>query len=186
MEKFTARALEIPGVILITPRKFADARGFFMETYAEGDFAQMGIPARFVQDNHSLSRASGTIRGLHFQTPPRAQAKLARVIRGSVFDVAVDLRRASPAYGRWCGARLTAQGGEQIFVPRGFAHGFCTLEPDTEVLYKVDELYAAECEAGLMWDDRVLAIDWPVAHDMAMVSEKDGRLPGFSVFQSPF
>lgn len=186
MEKFSATRLEIPDVIVIKPRKFNDARGFFMETYVEPVFMKLGVSSRFVQDNHSLSHPRGTIRGLHFQKPPHAQAKLVRAVRGSVFDVAVDLRRASPTFGRWCGATLTAGGGEQIYLPRGFAHGFCTLERDCEVVYKVDDFYAPECDAGLMWNDTDLAISWPIPHREIVVSEKDGRLPAFSGFVSPF
>jgi dTDP-4-dehydrorhamnose 3,5-epimerase len=186
MGNFTASSLAIPDVLLIKPRKFRDARGFFMETYVESAFAAFGITARFVQDNHSLSEPRGTIRGLHFQRPPHAQAKLVRAVRGSAFDVAVDLRRGSPTFGKWCGAMLTADGGEQIFLPRGFAHGFCTCEPNTEIVYKVDDVYAPDCDAGLVWNDPVLAVEWPVAAAEVLVSDKDARLPGFSSFQSPF
>jgi dTDP-4-dehydrorhamnose 3,5-epimerase len=128
----------------------------------------------------------GTIRGLHFQIPPEPQAKLIRVLRGSIFDVAVDLRQGSPTYGYWCAANLTADGGEQLFVPRGFAHGFCTLEANTEVAYKVDGFYAPGCDAGLRWDDPDLAIAWPIAKDDIMVSDKDAKLPYFRGFDSPF
>lgn len=186
MQKFTAQRLSIHEVIVIKPRKFNDSRGFFMETYVEPVFRDLGIDARFIQDNHSFSAARGTIRGLHFQKPPHSQAKLVRVVRGSIFDVAVDLRRASPNYGKWCGATLSAAGGEQIYIPRGFAHGFCTSEPDTEVVYKVDDLYAPECEAGLIWSDPMLAIEWPVATNDILVSDKDGKLPAFANFLSPY
>ncbi len=186
MSNFTGENLPIPGVILVRPRKFADSRGFFMETYKAPAFAELGVTATFTQDNHSLSTRRGTIRGLHFQTPPRAQAKLVRVIRGAVLDVALDLRKGSPTYGKHCGATLTAAGGEQLFIPRGFAHAFCTLEDETEVVYKVDDLYAPECDAGLFWGDPDLAIDWPVARDAVLVSDKDARLPAFADFVSPF
>jgi dTDP-4-dehydrorhamnose 3,5-epimerase len=186
MSNFSGEKLPLDGVVLVKPRKFADSRGFFMETFKAPDFAALGIDATFVQDNHSLSTRRGTIRGLHFQTPPRAQGKLVRVIRGSVYDVAIDLRRASPTYGQWCGATLTASGGEQLFVPRGFAHGFCTLEDDTEVIYKVDDIYAPDCDAGLFWGDPTLAIGWPIKPEAILTSDKDARLPPFAAFDSPF
>jgi len=180
------RHLGLPGLLLLRPRRFADGRGHFVETYNEQTLAGVGITARFVQDNQSYSRNSGTIRGLHFQVPPAAQAKLVRVVRGSVYDVALDVRAGSPAYGRWEGTRLTADEGEQLFVPRGFAHGFCTLEPDTVVAYKVDAFYAAASDSGLIWNDPMLAIDWPVRSDQAVLSDKDLRLGRFDGFESPF
>ena len=186
MANFSADSLGLDGLLLIRPRKFADSRGFFMETYSAPAFAEFGVTATFVQDNHSLSSKPGTVRGLHFQTPPRAQAKLVRVARGAVFDVAVDLRRDSPTYGHWRGAKLTAEGGEQLFVPRGFAHGFCTLEPDTEVLYKVDDVYTPSCDTGLYWADPDIGIDWPVPPGEALTSDKDARLPRLADFSSPF
>jgi dTDP-4-dehydrorhamnose 3,5-epimerase len=186
MSKFSFEPLAIPGPVLVRPRRFGDARGYFMETYNHDVFAAAGIAAVFVQDNQSLSARPGTVRGLHYQTAPAEQAKLVRVLKGAVFDVAVDLRRGSPHYGRWCAARLSAEGAEQLFVPRGFAHGFCTLEPDTEVAYKVDGPYAPECEGGLSWADPVLAIDWPVTGAQAQLSGKDAELPGFAGFVSPF
>jgi dTDP-4-dehydrorhamnose 3,5-epimerase len=186
MSKFAFEPLAIPAVMLVRPRKFGDARGFFMETYSTEAFAEAGIAAGFVQDNQSLSAARGVVRGLHFQVPPTPQAKLVRVLKGSIFDVAVDLRAGSPSYGRWCAATLTAEGAEQLFVPRGFAHGFCTLEPGTEVAYKVDGPYAPECEGGLAWDDPDLAIAWPITKAEAQLSGKDAVLPGFAGFTSPF
>ncbi|WP_186417736.1 dTDP-4-dehydrorhamnose 3,5-epimerase [Bosea sp. CS1GBMeth4] len=186
MSKFAFEPLAIPAVVLIRPRKFGDARGYFMETWNLEAFAAAGIGAAFVQDNQSLSAARGVVRGLHFQAPPAPQAKLVRVLRGAIFDVAVDIRAGSPSYGRWCAATLTAEGAEQIFVPRGFAHGFCTLEPDTEVAYKVDGPYAPETEGGLVWNDARLSIDWPVAPGEAQLSGKDAVLPGFADFTSPF
>jgi dTDP-4-dehydrorhamnose 3,5-epimerase len=178
--------LAIAGVFLLKPRKFEDARGFFMETFRASALEEAGVITSFVQDNQSLSRAAGTIRGLHFQTPPAAQAKLVRVLRGSILDVAVDLRRASPTYGKWVGAALSAGNGHSLFVPRGFAHGFCTLEPDTEVAYKCDAYYAPASDAGLHFADPDIAIDWPVAAGQATLSEKDARLPSFAAFDSPF
>ena len=176
----------ISDVLLITAQRLGDARGWFSETYSASAYAEFGVKADFVQDNHSLSAVAGVIRGLHFQKPPHAQAKLVRVVRGSVFDVALDLRRSSPTYGKWCSATLTATGGEQYFIPRGFAHAFCTLEPDTEFVYKVDGYYAPASDAGLRFDDPDLAISWPVDAKSATVSDKDGRLPSFRDFQSPF
>lgn len=169
-------SLAIPEVRLIQPVRHGDHRGFFSETYSRRAFAAAGIGAEFVQDNHSLSAAPGTLRGLHFQVPPRAQAKLLRVMRGAVFDVAVDLRWGSPTYGRHVSAVISAEAWNQIFVPAGFAHGFCTLEPDTEVLYKVSDFYAPEAEQGLAWDDPDLAIDWPQGAG-AVLSERDRRWP---------
>jgi dTDP-4-dehydrorhamnose 3,5-epimerase len=170
-------SLAIPEVRLIAPAKHGDHRGFFSETYNKQAFAAAGIDVEFVQDNHSLSAEVGTLRGLHFQVPPRAQAKLLRVVRGAVFDVAVDLRRGSPSYGRHVSATISAAAWNQIFIPAGFAHGFCTLEPDTEVLYKVNDFYAPEAEQGLAWDDPALGIDWPVAAGAAILSERDRAWP---------
>jgi dTDP-4-dehydrorhamnose 3,5-epimerase len=179
-------SLDIPDVKLIRPKKVVDPRGFFVETYSRRDYAAAGIACEFVQDNCSLSTRSGTVRGLHFQRPPAAQAKLVRVLRGAIFDVAVDIRRHSPTYGRWCGVTLTADGGEQVFVPRGFAHGFCTLEPDTEVAYKVDDYYAPEHNAGIIWDDPDIAVRWPVEAAHACLSDSDRGLPRLAGFDSPF
>lgn len=178
--------LKLPGVIVLKPRRFSDARGYFIETYSEKAFEAAGIAARFVQDNQSLSVAKGTVRGLHFQLPPHAQAKLVRVLQGSIYDVAIDLRAGSPTYGQWDGATLTADGAEQIFVPRGFAHGLCTLEPNTVVAYKVDGFYAPQSDSGLVWNDPAFAIDWPVAPGGAVLSEKDAKLGRFADFKSPF
>jgi dTDP-4-dehydrorhamnose 3,5-epimerase len=177
---------ELPGVLLLKPRFFHDARGHFVETYNAASAQAAGLQAAFVQDNQSLSVKRGTVRALHFQVPPKVQAKLVRVLRGSVYDVVVDLRAGSPTYGRWVAATLTAQGGEQLFVPRGFAHGLCTLDPDTEVAYKVDDYYAPDCEQGLIWNDPALAIPWPVASADAVLSDKDRKLGRFADFVSPF
>lgn len=178
--------LAIHEVILFKPRKFEDDRGYFMETFRASLLKEHGREISFVQDNQSRSWRPGTIRGLHFQTPPAAQAKLVRVVRGSILDVAVDIRRASPTYGRWVAATLTAESGHSLFVPRGFAHGFCTLEADTEVAYKCDAYYSPANDAGLNFADPTLAIDWPVTPDKAVVSAKDARLPPFADFVSPF
>ncbi|MQX37747.1 dTDP-4-dehydrorhamnose 3,5-epimerase [Roseospira navarrensis] len=172
-------ALDIPEVRILKPRKFGDHRGFFSETYNKNALAEAGIHLDFVQDNHSLSATPGTLRGLHFQTPPMAQDKLVRVVRGAVWDVAVDIRAGSPTYGRWVGAEISAAAWNQILVPAGFAHGFLTLTPDTEVEYKVTAFYAPDCDKGLAWDDPDLAIDWPLPAglDRPVLSEKDARQP---------
>ena len=168
---------ELPDVKLIVPKKFEDERGFFVETYNQQALAEHGIDAVFVQDNHSLSRPAGTVRGLHFQTGPFAQHKLVRVTRGSIFDVAVDIRVGSPTFGKHVALTLTADDPTQILVPIGFAHGFCTLEPDTEVMYKVSAFYSREHDMGISWNDPALAIAWPVTPDRATLSDKDKRNP---------
>jgi dTDP-4-dehydrorhamnose 3,5-epimerase len=182
---FTATELAITGVLLIAARAFEDARGSFMETYRANEFAKLGVGARFVQDNLALSRARGTIRGLHFQRPPHAQAKLVRAMRGAIYDVAVDLRVGSATYGRAVGVRLRAD-GEQLFIPRGCAHGYCTLEPDSEVAYKCDAYYAAEAEGGVNVADPALDIAWPIDPHSAIVSDKDRALPLLKDVVSPF
>jgi dTDP-4-dehydrorhamnose 3,5-epimerase len=171
---------------VLNPKYFYDPRGHFVETYSMRSAQQLGLVASFVQDNQSLSIRRGTIRALHFQIPPKPQAKLVRVLRGSIYDVVVDLRVGSPTYGRWTAEMLTADGGEQLFIPRGCAHGFCTLELNTEVAYKVDDYYAPEWEQGLAWDDPTLAIDWPVSPGDAILSDKDRKLGRFADFVSPF
>ena len=178
--------LNIPDVRLLSPRKHDDRRGFFSETYNKKAFAALGIDIDFVQDNHSYSADKGTVRGLHFQTPPFAQDKLVRVARGAVFDIAVDLRRSSPTYGRHVSAVLTADAWNQILVPIGFAHGFMTLEPDTEVIYKVSNYYAPDHDKGLLWNDPALGINWPISDDEAVFSEKDGKLPRLAELVTPF
>jgi dTDP-4-dehydrorhamnose 3,5-epimerase len=175
--KLSIRPLPLPEIKLISAPRFGDTRGYFAETYVKRDFAAAGIRHDFVQDNESLSRARGTVRGLHFQIAPFAQAKLIRVLTGRIFDVCVDLRRSSPHYGRHAAVELGAETGDQLFVPAGFAHGFCTLEPDTTVLYKVDAVYSAEHERGIAWSDPALAIPWPVGADAAILSAKDAVLP---------
>lgn len=176
----------IPEVLLLTPVRHGDARGYFSETYNKRDLAGAGIGADFVQDNESFSVEAGTVRGLHFQIPPFEQSKLVRVSSGAIFDVAVDLRRGSPSYGRHVSVRLSAAEGNQLFIPAGFAHGFCTLEPDTRIFYKVDRHYSAAHDAGLMWDDPELKIAWPVTPEKAVLSDKDRRLGRFATFESPF
>ena len=174
----------IPEVLLITPKVFGDARGFFLETFSAQRYTDAGIKHAFVQDNCSRSK-KGTLRGLHFQEP-QPQGKLVWVPRGAVFDVAVDIRVGSPSYGRHVAATLTAERGEQMFVPRGFAHGFCTLEPDTLVAYKVDNFYAPDADRGIFWADPALAIAWPAAPAEALLSERDQRHPLFAASPSPF
>lgn len=174
-----AERLAIPEVILLTPPKFQDDRGFFSETYNAAAAAGLGVDGTFVQDNQSLSRQRGVVRGLHFQTSPHAQGKLVRVVRGSILDVAVDIRKGSPTFGRHVAAELSAANWCQLWVPVGFAHAFCTLEPDTEVVYKVTDYYAPQCDAGIFWNDADLGIVWPVREAEAIVSPKDAKLPRF-------
>jgi len=175
----------IEGPLLITPKKFGDARGFFSETYNAKELASAGVHLIFVQDNHSLSAERGTVRGLHFQSPPKAQAKLVRVPKGRILDVFVDIRRGSPTYGRHGAVEISAENCLQILIPEGFAHGFCTLEPATEVIYKTTDYYAPESESGIRWNDPALDISWP---DFAgsNLSAKDRELPFFDKFVSPF
>jgi len=182
--EFTSLAIE--AVKLIRPRRIPDARGYFAETWNRKTFLDAGIDVDFVQDNSSYSRLAKTIRGLHFQTPPMAQAKLVRVARGSIFDVALDLRRASPSFGRHVSAILTAAGGEQLFIPAGFAHGFCTLEPDTEVAYKISGLYSQKHDTGIAWDDPALGIEWPLNGREPTLSDRDRKLPRLAEAGSPF
>jgi dTDP-4-dehydrorhamnose 3,5-epimerase len=177
---------DIPDVKIIKPRKHGDHRGFFSETYNKKALAEAGITLDFVQDNHSLSAEKGVIRGLHFQTAPFAQDKLVRVIRGSVLDVAVDLRKSSPTFGHHVSAVLSAEEWNQILVPIGFGHGFCTLEPNTEVIYKVTNYYAPQCDRGLFWNDPQLGIRWPVSEQEAILSDKDKRQPRFAELRDLF
>lgn len=173
-------------VILLKPRRFGDDRGWFSETYSRRAAEAAGIADEFVQDNHSLSRPAGTIRGLHFQTPPHGQGKLVRCTRGRIMDYAVDIRRGSPTYGRHVAAELTAENGHQLWVPVGFAHAFCTLEPDCEVVYKVTDYYAPQNDGGLRWDDPEIGIAWPLPASGPVLSEKDTKLPTLAEFDSPF
>lgn len=169
--------LAIPDVLLLEPVRHRDHRGFFSETFSKRALAEASVEIDFVQDNHSLSCERGVVRGLHFQTEPAAQDKLVRVPRGAVFDVAVDLRHGSPTFGKWVGAVLSADNWHQLLIPKGFAHGFCTLEPDSELLYKVSDYYAPECDRGVAWNDPDIGIDWPVAPEAAVLSDKDAKQP---------
>lgn len=167
----------IPEVKLIVPRRHGDHRGFFSETYNQQALAEHGIDLRFVQDNHSLSAERGIVRGLHYQEPPFAQDKLVRVVRGGILDVAVDIRAGSPTFGRHVAVELSAENWRQLLVPTGFAHGFATLQPDTEVIYKVTDYYAPDHDRGLRWNDPELSIAWPVPEDEAILSDKDRVQP---------
>jgi len=176
----------LPGVLKLKTRRLTDSRGWFSETWSAATCARGGIDAIFVQDNQSCSATSGTVRGLHYQRPPAAQGKLVRVARGRIRDVAVDVRVGSAHYGRWVAEELSAENGWQLWVPRGFLHGFATLEPDTEVIYKVDAPYARNCEGAVRFDDPDLAIDWGVDPVRAVVSDRDARAAPFRDFASPF
>lgn len=176
----------LPSVLLITPPRFGDHRGFFSESYSKEKLAAAGVDLTFVQDNHSLSRDTGTVRGLHFQTPPRAQDKLVRCGRGALFDVAVDIRTGSPTYGQWVGYELSFENGRQLLVPAGFAHGFMSLQPDTEIVYKCSDGYAPETEGALRWDDPDIGIEWPMTDITPALSDKDAAAPGIADYNSPF
>jgi dTDP-4-dehydrorhamnose 3,5-epimerase len=170
-------ALAIPDVKLITPAKHGDTRGFFSETWNFERFREAGLPVQFVQDNHAMSADTGTVRGLHYQLPPHAQGKLVRVVHGSILDVAVDIRRGSPTFGQHVKAVLSAKNWAQLWVPFGFAHGYATLEPDTEVIYKVTDYYSPAQDRGIAWDDPALGIDWGLTRATAKLSAKDERQP---------
>lgn len=172
--------------ILIKPQRFTDERGWFMESWSEAIMLHHGIRVEFVQDNHSMSLRPGTIRGIHFQRPPHAQAKLVRCTSGAIVDYAVDLRRNSPTFGRWVSAELTARNGLQLYVPVGFGHAFITLTEGAEVNYKVSEAYAPAYDDGIVWNDAMIGIDWPLPVSGAMLSDKDKSLPTLAEFDSPF
>lgn len=173
------------GLVLLEAATFSDHRGYFRETYRRNDLAErLGREIDFVQDNQSWSARAGTLRGLHFQRPPRAQAKLVSVASGEIYDVAVDLRPDSPHYGRWQGFELSAENGRQLFVPEGFAHGFLTLSDQVLVNYKVSDYYAPDCDAGLRWNDPSLKIDWPLAGRELIISDKDAALPWLAQLQA--
>ncbi len=176
----------LPEVLILTPARHGDDRGFFSESWNRARLKEMGIDLDFVQDNHSFSAQKGTIRGLHFQSDPHAQDKLVRCGRGSLFDVAVDIRRGSPTYGKWVGEELSFENGRQLLVPRGFLHGFVTLEPDTEIIYKCTDYYAPECDGAVRWDDPDIGIDWPLDGAAPVLSGKDEAAPLLADFSTPF
>ncbi len=186
MTDVDVQTTRLPGVLILTPKRFGDARGFFSEVYNRKAMAAHGVDLEFVQDNHSLSRDRGVVRGLHFQAPPHAQDKLVRVGAGRVYDVAVDVRRGSPTYGSWVGVELSAEAGNQIFIPKGFLHGFATLEPESELLYKCTDVYAPECDGAVRFDDADIGIEWPVEAASAILSEKDAGAQAFADFETPF
>ena len=179
-------SLEITDVKVITPPRHADDRGFLCEVYNRDLFSASGIDANFIQDNQSLSITKGTVRGLHYQAPPFAQAKLVRVLKGAIVDVAVDIRKASPTYGHWVKTELTAENGNQVFVPKGFLHGFATLQPETEILYKVDNPYSREHSGSVCWSDPTLNIAWGLHPSAATLSDQDKTASIFAEFISPF
>jgi dTDP-4-dehydrorhamnose 3,5-epimerase len=175
----------LPDVVLLTPARYGDARGFFSESWNRRTLLEHGIDLDFVQDNHSVSQAVGTVRGLHFQSPPHAQAKLVRCGRGALFDVAVDVRVGSPTYGHWTGHDLTAENGMQLLIPAGFLHGFVTRVPDTEIIYKCTDYYAPACDGAVRYDDPDIRIDWGLS-GAAVLSDKDAAAPALRDFASPF
>jgi len=176
----------LDGVVLLLPRRFSDSRGFFSESWNRRTLAECGIEIDFVQDNHSMSAKAGTVRGLHYQSPPHAQDRLVRCGRGRLFDVAVDIRKGSPNYGQWVGAELSFENGKQLLVPKGFLHGFVTREPDTEILYKCSDYYAPECDGAVRFDDPEIGIDWDIDPAAAILSDKDRTAPLLRDFDSPF
>lgn len=181
---FSFQRLSIPDVILVIPKVFSDDRGFFIETYKFSNFADFGIKTQFVQDNHSFSAVSGIVRGLHFQKKPKAQAKLVKVMAGRIFDVAVDIRRNSPTYGKWVSAILSAENKSMLYIPEGFAHGFCVIEENTEVIYKCSQEYCPEYDRGVIWNDETIGIEWPV--QKAVLSERDTKWPCLEKTDSNF
>ena len=176
----------IPGLLVITPARFGDARGFFSESYNKARMAEHGIKTQFVQDNHSLSEQAGTVRGLHFQSPPHAQAKLVRCGRGRLFDVAVDIRKGSPTFGKWFGLELTFENGKQLLIPEGFLHGFVTRVPNTEIIYKCSDFYAPDCDGAVRFDDPDIAIDWGLDDKAPLLSDKDASAPLLRDLMNPF
>ncbi|MFB9149003.1 dTDP-4-dehydrorhamnose 3,5-epimerase [Roseovarius ramblicola] len=176
----------LSGVVVLTPARFGDSRGFFSETWNRRRMAEAGFDIDFVQDNHSFSPRMGTMRGLHYQSPPRAQAKLVRCGRGRLFDVAVDIRRGSPTCGRWFGVELSFGNGRQILIPEGFLHGFVTREPETEIIYKCSDHYAPECDGTVRFDDPDIGIDWGLDDVTPILSDKDAAAPAFAELNSPF
>lgn len=177
---------KLSGVYILTPKRFGDARGFFSESWSKRQMAEAGLNYDWVQDNHSLSMQVGTVRGLHFQSPPHAQDKLVRCGRGVLFDVVVDIRRGSPTYGQWVGAELSFENGKQILVPAGFLHGFATRAPETEIIYKCSDYYAPECDGAVRFDCPTIGVDWGLGDLEPVLSEKDAAAPGLADFDSPF
>lgn len=167
---------ELPGVVVLTPARYGDDRGFFSESWNKERLAEAGLAYDFVQDNHSISAKVGTLRGLHFQAPPHAQAKLVRCGRGALYDVAVDIRAGSPTFGKWVGVELSYENGKQLMIPEGFLHGFATRAPDTEIIYKCTDYYAPEADGAVRWDDPEIGIDWGLTGD-PVLSEKDAAAP---------
>ena len=181
-----AEETKLPGVVILTPRRFGDERGFFSESWNRRVMADLGLDIDFVQDNHSLSRDIGTVRGLHFQAPPHAQAKLVRCGRGRLFDVAVDIRKGSATYGQWVGVELSFDNGRQLLIPEGFLHGFVTRAPDTEIIYKCSDFYAPDADGAVRFDDPELGIDWGLEGITPKLSAKDEAAPLMRDFDSPF
>ncbi|WP_282063799.1 dTDP-4-dehydrorhamnose 3,5-epimerase [Roseobacter litoralis] len=177
---------KLDGVFILTPRRFGDARGFFSESWSARAMAAQGLDVDWVQDNHSLSMQTGTVRGMHFQSPPHAQAKLVRCGRGAFFDVAVDIRRGSPTYGQWVGEELSYENGKQMLVPTGFLHGFATRQPETEIIYKCSDYYAPECDGAVRFDCPLIGIDWGLDNIEPVLSDKDAAAQGLADFDSPF
>ncbi|MGJ8583676.1 MAG: dTDP-4-dehydrorhamnose 3,5-epimerase [Marinosulfonomonas sp.] len=176
----------LPGVLVITPARFADDRGFFSESYNRARMVENGIDTAFLQDNHSFSTTAGTVRGLHYQSPPHAQAKLVRCGRGSLFDVAVDIRKGSPTFGKWTGVELSFENGKQLLVPAGFLHGFATLQENTEIIYKCSDYYAPDCDGAVRFDDPDIGIDWGIDTSNVVLSAKDEAAPTLANIESPF
>ncbi|MEP4978752.1 dTDP-4-dehydrorhamnose 3,5-epimerase [Ascidiaceihabitans sp.] len=183
-EKLTVEHTPLDGVLILTPARFGDVRGFFSESWNRATMRDAGLDLEFVQDNHSLSARKGTLRGLHFQTPPMAQDKLVRCGRGALYDVAVDIRSGSATFGQWFGVELSAENGRQLLVPAGFAHGFVTLQDDTEICYKCTAPYAPDCDAGIAWDDPDIGVNWGISEPV--LSEKDATAPTLKELGSPF
>jgi dTDP-4-dehydrorhamnose 3,5-epimerase len=181
-----AEETKLPGVVILTPRRFGDERGFFSESWNRRAMADLGLDIDFVQDNHSLSRDIGTVRGLHFQAPPHAQAKLVRCGRGRLFDVAVDIRKGSATFGQWVGVELSFENGRQLLIPEGFLHGFVTRAPDTEIIYKCSDFYAPDADGAVRFDDPELGIDWGLEGITPKLSAKDEAAPLMRDFDSPF
>jgi dTDP-4-dehydrorhamnose 3,5-epimerase len=176
----------LAGVLILEPRRFGDARGWFTETWNAATMAAAGLDMGFVQDNHSCSVPRHTLRGLHYQRPPHAQDKLVRCTRGAIRDVAVDIRRGSPTFGAWVAVELSAENGRQLFVPKGFLHGFLTLTPDTEVQYKCTDFYAPDCDGAVAWDDPAIGIDWGLDGATPVLSAKDAAAPRLAAIETPF